>query len=364
MRRATKFGVIVLLCLVGGPSRGQGQGQDPVPLAPGVRGLVTLTPAKVVVDGVLREWSQAFCTPLQYNHRDVENRAAQFFYMWDDEALYIGLRCLDEKQGNLAKREATQDGDAVEFYLDTRSGDAFRSKDWTTGAIHLFYSAFEGEEVRPRWVMRQGIATSETELKGVELAATRDETTYSMEFKIPWANFPNFTPKLGAVLALDAELCSADGGRRTDRSFAYGSPLSVQQPASLGKVELVRSFDPDYLATVGPAAFPFWVDTPWVQTERAQVQGVVAIPPAFSEIAGEVEIRIHDTEGKIVKMIPARIEPFGPPGAGFLRAGAFWSIDDFAPNTYFATARIIARTEKTLTTVAPRMVQEANMTGR
>ena len=43
---------------------------------------------------------------------------------------------------------------------------------------------------------------------------------------------------------------------------------------------------------------------------------------------------------------------------------ARWSIVDFAPNTYFATARVASRTGKTLTTVAPRMVQEADMTGR
>src|SRR5258708_357676 len=233
--------------------------------------------------------------------------------MGDDEALYIGLRCLDEKQANPAALPATYNGDAVEFYLDTRSGDALRGKDWTTGAIHLYFSAFQGGEVKPRWAMRRGIAPSDTLLKGGEIAAANDPESYEMEFKLPWANFPDFSPKLGAVLALDAELCSGDGAGRTDRSFAYGSPLSVQQPASLGKVELVKGFDPDYLTKVGPAAFPFWVDTPWVQPERAQVQAVVAIPPAFAEIVGEVEIRIHDTDGRIVKTLPARIEPFGLP---------------------------------------------------
>jgi hypothetical protein len=362
MRCATLVGLIVVLSI--GMAARTTPAQEPVPLAPGVRGLVTLSPTKVIMDGRLREWSNAYCTPVQYNHRDVENRAAQFYYMWDDESLYIGLRCLDLRQADLAAQAQIYDGDAVELYVDARPGAELRSKDWTTGAIHLYFSAFEGEDVKPRWAMRQGIATSKTVLQGVEIGATHDEVSYEVEFKIPWSNFPGFLPRLGAVLALDAELCSGDGGKRTDRSFAYGSPLSVQQPASLAKVELVRVFDPDYLPAVGPAAFPFWVETPWVQPERAQVQAVVAIPPAFAEIVGEVEIRIHDTEGKIVKTIPARIESFGPPNKGFLRAGAFWSIDDYAPNTYFCTARVIARTEKPIVTVAPRMVQEANMTGR
>ncbi|MHC5536937.1 sugar-binding protein [Singulisphaera rosea] len=332
-------------------------------MAPGVRGLVTRTAGKVAIDGHLKEWDAAFCTPVNYAHPDLMNRAAQFFYMWDDEAFYIGLRCLDAKQANPAPLASTYDGDAVEFYLDTRAGDALKGKDWSKGAIHFFFSPFQGEALKPRWVIRGGIATSDTILTGVEIAATNGPESYEVELKLPWSNFPEFTPKLGALMAIDAELCSGDGAKRTDRTFAYGSPLSVQQPASLGKVELVKSFDPDYFDTIGPAAFPFWVATPWVQSERGQVQAVMAIPPEFVQIAGDVEIRIHDTDGKIIKTLPATLEPFGPEKAGFERAVAHWPIDDFAPNTYFVTARVSSRTEKTLTTVAPRLVEEAIISG-
>src|SRR5262249_35534810 len=259
---------------------------------------------------------------------------------------------------------ATFDGDAVEFYLDTRQGDALRGKDWTDGAIHFFFSPFQGGRLDPRWVMRQGIATSKTVLNGVEGAASQTPASYEVEFKLPWKNFPGFTPKDGAVLALDAELCSGDGARRTDRTFAYGSPLSVQQPASLGKVELVRSFDPDYLPAVGPVTFPLWVETPWVQPARATVQAVVAIPPAFVDIVGVVEGRLHDAEGKVLKTIPARVERFGPEPLGFARAVARWSVDDFAPGSYVTTARVVARTGKALATVAPRMLSEAIISGR
>ena len=52
--------------------------ETPVPLEPGVRGLVTRASGKVVIDGSLREWSEAFCTPVHYGHGNLENRAAQF----------------------------------------------------------------------------------------------------------------------------------------------------------------------------------------------------------------------------------------------------------------------------------------------
>ena len=335
-------------------------------LAPGVRGLVTRAPAAIKVDGRLDEWADAFCTPVHYNHQNLANRAAQFSYQWDDKALYIGLRALDQNRANVAPLAIIADGDAVELYLDTRAAPALRGKDWTKGAVHLFYTPFDKTQVAPRWVVRAGIATSDTKLEGVEIAATilAGGTGYEVEFKVPWANFPDFKPKLGALMAIDAELCSSDGARRTDRTFAYGSPLSVQQPASQGLVQLVKSFDPDYLAQVGAAAFPLWVETPWNQGERAKVQATVAIPPAFAEIVGEVEIRLHNTDGAVVKTLKTRPEAFGPTGLRFVRAVASWSIDDFAPGTYFATARILSRTGKPMATVAPRMVEEAQMSGR
>lgn len=335
-----------------------------LPLAKGVRGLVTRASGGVVMDGKLTEWGLSYCTPVHYNHPMIGERASQFFYQWDETALYIGLRCLDTKRGNPGKDGAVYNGDAVEFYLDTRTGEGLRSKEWSDGAVHLFYSPFVDAKLSPRWVMRSGIATSNVKLQGVEVAATVQPWGYECEFKLPWANFPKFQAKLGSTLAIDAELCSGEGGARTDRTFAYGSPLSVQQPASLGLVQLVKTFDPDYLAAAGPAAFPMWVDTPWNQVDRAVCRAVVAIPPGFADIVGPVDVRVHDSEGRVVKTLKAAVEHFGPEGTGFARAVATWSIDDFAPNTYFATAKISARTGKPLVTVTPRMVQEANMTGR
>ncbi len=333
-------------------------------LAPGVRGLVVRASGPVKIDGKLDEWTQAFCTPLQYNHKDPANRAAQFFYLWDDEALYIGLRCLDQKQANPAPIGGLFNGDAVEFYLDTRAGDALRGQEWSAGAIHFYYSAFDKDKINPRWTMRRGIATSETPIEGVEMAATRSAGSYDLEFKLRWKNFPDFKPAAGGLLALDAELCHGDGGNRTDRAFAYGSPLSVQQPASLGLVQLVNVYDPDDLSRVGPATFPLWVDTPWVQADRGRVRAVVALPPELVEITGTVLVRIHDADGAILKTIPAAVERFGPDGLNFARAVASWSLDDFVPGSYFATAKVSARTGKTLATVAPRPVSEAIQTGR
>ncbi|WZO99943.1 sugar-binding protein [Isosphaeraceae bacterium EP7] len=337
---------------------------DEPPLGKGVRGLVTRAKKPIAVDGKLDEWSHAFCTPVHYNHGKLNDRAAQFYYAWDEGSLYIGLRSLDRRPIDIGEPGSLWNGDAVEFYLDTRTGEKFRSKDWSEGAIHFFFSAFEGTKVKPRWEMRKGIATSDVVLEGVEIAAKGNPDGYELELKIPWINFPGFTPKAGSLIALDAELCSADGAGRVDRTFAFGSPLSVQQPASQATMQLVDVFDPDYFTQAGPASFPCWVETPWVQAERAEVVGVVAIPPTFVPYVGSVEFRLHDSSGHIVKTVPATIEPFGPEKWEFVRAVAKWPVDEFVPGAYFASARVLAKTGKPLATVTPRMIQEAAMTGR
>src|SRR5437868_4109813 len=63
-------------------------------LAPGIRGVATRAPKNMKIDGDLSEFKGAFCTPLEYFNVDLKNRAAQFFYMWDDDAFYAGLRTL------------------------------------------------------------------------------------------------------------------------------------------------------------------------------------------------------------------------------------------------------------------------------
>lgn len=187
----------------------------PVP----VRGHVTRAAGPVTIDGHLDEWSRAFCTPVAYNHKDPANRAGQFFYLWDDQALYIGLRALDTKRANPGVVGSLFNGDAVEFYLDTRGEPEFRGKDWSPGAIHLHITAFTKDQVAPRWSVRRGIATSDVILQGVEMAAQADAAGYTLEMRFPWSNFAGFTPRVGAILALDAELCSGDGATRVDSTL-------------------------------------------------------------------------------------------------------------------------------------------------
>src|SRR5688500_12048166 len=83
-----------------------------------------------VVNGRLDDaaYQTALCTPIEYFHRDAANRAAQFYYLWDDEAFYVGLQTLD--QAAYSPEAPLWEGDAVEWYFDVRRGDDFLSRNW------------------------------------------------------------------------------------------------------------------------------------------------------------------------------------------------------------------------------------------
>src|SRR5437660_9052700 len=140
--------LVILLAVLGArlPARAQ-QGA----VAAGVRGVATRAPKNMKIDGDLAEFKNAFCTPIEYfsfETTTLRNRAAQCFYMWDEEAFYAGLRTLDEKPANNAPDDKLWEGDGVEWYFDTRRGADFRSEAWPTnaapGAVHCYWVGLKG----------------------------------------------------------------------------------------------------------------------------------------------------------------------------------------------------------------------------
>src|SRR5207253_4901577 len=140
------FGAFARLCLLASAAAAAAD-----TLEPGVRGVATRAPGPVKIDGNLEEFRDAFATPVGYFEPDLTNRAAQFFYMWDDEAFYAGLRTLDEKQADNADDAHLWEGDGVEWYFDTRRDDLFRSIDWGKGAVHCYWTAYKNDKVQPRF---------------------------------------------------------------------------------------------------------------------------------------------------------------------------------------------------------------------
>jgi hypothetical protein len=327
-------------------------------LKPGVRGVVTRAPAGMKIDGDLSEFKDAFCTPVEYHNAELNERAAQFFYMWDETAFYAGLRTLDTKPFNGASDDRLWEGDAVEWYFDTRQGDGFRSQAWPTepnaGAVHCYWTGLTNGEIESRFCLRPGFLEAIAKA-GVETGSRRTEHGMEIEFKLPWVNFPGFEASAGKVIALDSELCYSDGGPRLFRSFVFGSPLSVQQPASLGKVQLVDKLQPQHWSVCGPVMMPMRVDTDWAQDSLPQVTGIIALPPGQADQIGRIVFRLSDLDGKVLAEFPAEREVFQEAG-NFVRAVAKWPAAIAAPGAHQVTAIVFDNEWNQLARIAPRLV--------
>src|SRR5262249_6915197 len=152
---------------------------------------------------------------------------------------------LDQKPAHVGADDQIWNGDAVEFYLDTRRGEKFGAKEFGPGTLHMFWTPFTKTEVKPRMGVRDLPAFKGLKLRGARVAAVKTRWGWTAEFKLPWANFPGFKPKAGEVVGIECELCSSDGGPRVDRTFVYGSPAAVFTPSAFGGVRLVDQTDRD-----------------------------------------------------------------------------------------------------------------------
>ena len=332
------------------------------PLASGVRGIATRAPDKVLIDGDLREFAGAFSTPINYFHSDEKNRPAQFFYMWDDDAFYAGLRTLDEHPANLAPDDRLWEGDGVEWYFDTRRGERFRSMKWTNdGSVHCYWVGLTGEQIKPRFCLRPGYLDA-IEKVGVEVGARRTEWGVDVEFKMSWRNFPQFKPKIGEVIAVDAELCYSDGGPRVDRFFAYGSPLSVQQPASLAPVQLVDRLESEHWKSCGPVMMPMRCDTDWGQSTKPRAHALVTLPPNHADEIGRIVVRVKSLDGPVLHEAEAKTVVLHEK-AGFFYARADWPVESAPPGGHFVYAVVYDKKGKELTRIAPRLGQHRNEAG-
>lgn len=292
-------------------------------------GLIPKAQHPIVMDGKLDEWEGAFVTPLNATHPDFANRATHIYYLWDEQALYIGVRALDTNPTHISGENALYDGDAVEFYLDTRQGDGLGKPDWEPGTLHAFFTAVTEHEIKPRFHVRDLPAFHDLTLKGVELAAVRTPTGYTLEFKLPWSNFPKFTPRSGVPIGIDIEMGSADGGHRVHRTFAYSSPTSVGTPSTLGRVMLVDRADPKALKQYSRVLFPFDAQVPG---NYGRIYGIACLSPTISTMVAKVEARLLDAAGTVRKT--AENASIVPVADHWQTWRGEWETFDLPPGTY------------------------------
>ncbi len=315
-----------------------------------VVGLIPKAQKPIAMDGKLTGWDGAFVTPVHVGHPDYANRGGQFLYLWDEKNLYIGLRCLDQKPAHTGPDNQIWNGDAVEFYLDTRRGDKLGAAAFGPGTLHMFYTAFTKTEVKPRLQVRDLPAFKDFKLQGAEVAAAKTAWGYTAEFKLPWSNFPDFTPRAGEIIGIDCELCSSDGGPRVDRTFVYSGPAAVETPSAFGRVQLVDKLDAGALKPLGRALLPL---SPTYSTNYPWLYGTVCISPCIEGSVAKLEGKLVDAAGKVRKTSTGSKKDLD---GGFALWTGNWELFDLPPGVYTleltATNKtgevITSRTEKVL----------------
>src|SRR5947207_12584436 len=160
----------------------------------------------------------------------------------------------------------------------------------------MFWTPFTGKEIKPQLQVRDIPAFKNVKLEGAAVAAELTPWGYTAEFKLPWANFPNFAIEAGEVIGIDCELCSSDGGPRVDRTFVYSSPAAVATPSALGRVRLVDKIEPEALKPLGRALLPMSL------TKSANydwLYGTVCVSPTIEKNVAKLEGKIVDESGKV-----------------------------------------------------------------
>ena len=310
-----------------------------------VVGLIPKAQRPIAMDGKLTGWDGAFVTPVHVGHPDFANRGGEFLYLWDDQNLYIGLRCLDRTPAHIGTDGQIWNGDAVEFYLDTRRGDQLGAPPFGPGTLHMFYTPFTKSEVKPRFQVRDLPAFKGFKLQGAEVAGAKTPWGYTAEFKLPWKNFPGFTPKAGEVIGIECELCSSDGGPRVDRTFVYSSPAAVGSPAAFGRVRLVDKIEPGALKPFGRALLPTGLTK---SANYGWLYATVCISPTIESTVAKLEGKLIDAAGKVRRTSAGRKKTLD---GGFTLWTGSWEMFDLPPGVY--TLEVVA-SDKTGAVVTSR----------
>lgn len=268
---------------------------------------------------------------------------AEFLYLWDDDNLYIGLKCLDQKPAYVGGDGQLWNGDAVEFYLDTRRGDKLGAAPFGPGTLHMFWTPFTKTDIKPRLAVRPLPAFKDLKLQGAEVAAEKTPWGWTAEFKLPWKNFPDFKVKAGEIIGIECELCSSDGGPRVDRTFVYSSPAAVGSPAAFGRVKLVDKIKPEAVKPLGRSLLPLALTK---SANYAWLYGTVCISPTIEKSVTKFEGKIVDEAGKVRKTTGGSRKTME---GGFVLWTGSWELFDLSPGTYTLEVTALDKQGKVVT---------------
>ena len=125
-------------------------------------------------------------------------------------------------------------------------------------------------------------------------------------------------------------------------------------------MQLVERIDAADWRQCGAVMMPVRCDTPWTQSTKAYVTGLLAVPPNQAETIGKYVFRLLDLDGGQLGEFEGKVETLNAEGH-FQRARADWPSDLAVPGEHLLIGIAYDKNGKELARVAPRMVS-VNMT--
>jgi len=182
---------------------------------------VRKTSAPIFIDGTLSEWSGRNIIRANAKAQVIGDTSkwsgpadCSFFakFLYDSANLYMAVAVRDpEKNLNAGTGAAIANGECVELYLSTniQFGDnmanASDNRPASFSASYDYHIGFSHAPTPANWIFSHNASLVNAVAKSVD-----NDTGYTMEVKIPWSNFNNFTMSRYHELGINVAVSDAD----------------------------------------------------------------------------------------------------------------------------------------------------------
>lgn len=213
---------------------------DTAPVVPREWTMHRVDPAKVKLDGDLRDWNATYQIPRWMLGPRGDKEASRLYLAYADDGLYLAADITDSKCATSDPNSFWRASDCIELLFFPPRDDFTNGWKWSPFDHQFWFSAM-GDENRVFAGFWGNCEEQKTEgdLKDVKTALRKNDTGYSMEAFIPAARIHGWSTKKGGTCGV--MLTVAVRGHRDDREVFWPvskTEYATKQPWKWGKVRL------------------------------------------------------------------------------------------------------------------------------
>ncbi|MBI4979206.1 MAG: hypothetical protein HZC28_17120 [Spirochaetes bacterium] len=157
---------------------------------------------------------------------------------WDNNALYLGFKVLDDKRGERNDRLGVWNSDCIELFIDTAADDAPTATGFNSRCCQLVIGM---PTVKfPEVVMFKASGMLEMNTANLAVKTSVQPGGYDVELAIPWKELGGITPAAGMQLGFDVCLSDNDATARKLSLVWSGADDYYRNRLNFGRVLLSR----------------------------------------------------------------------------------------------------------------------------